>query len=121
MNVTLNKPKNATPRHQALPDMPPSPCGNIAGDVPAPEPGDRVENRIACLLDTVELLQKEAVSLREALESVLQPDSLAPGPGVPDTGSTEVACQVVDRLRSLNSAFLSIASHLANTRNRLRL
>lgn len=120
MNATLNQPKNATARQQAPHYMPPSPCGNIAGEVPAPEVGDRVENRIACLIDTADLLEKEVSALHSALAPVLQPEDPNPPGGIAGVLHPE-SCAVVAQLRTINSRLLEHISALTSIRNRLRL
>lgn len=121
MNATLNQPKNTTARpKQAFRDPPPNRSDNIAGEVSAPEVGDRVENRIACLIDAADLLEKEVSALHSALAPVLQPEDPNPPGGIAGVLHPD-SCAVVAQLRTINSRLLEHISALTSIRNRLRL
>lgn len=121
MNIVKNTPKNATTERKNALDRPRT-IDDAFSEMPTPpsERGDRVENRIDCLSNTADLLEKEIAAIRDALDSVLQPDELAsPVP----TANKEIHpdCQAVTRLRSINSRLLDRVAELSEIRNRLRL
>lgn len=87
-----------------------------------PEDGERVENRISCLSNTLELLQKEVLALQTELDPVLQPaeptdDST---PGICPLNCS-VNCVIVERLRVINNRIEDFTNTINRIRNRLRL
>lgn len=87
-----------------------------------PENGERVENRISCLSNTLELMEKEVLALQTELDPVLQPAE----PIDDSTAGTSplnhsVNCAVVDRLRSINNRIEDFTNTINRIRNRLRL
>lgn len=87
-----------------------------------PEDGERVENRISCLSNTLDLLEKEVLALQTELDPVLQPaeptddstDGICPS-------NRSMSCAMVDRLRSINKRMEDFTNTINRIRNRLRL